>query len=284
VSIAPDWRARNLRTMAAAAVALCLATAGQAAAQTGPPVRLGAGEAASDLAQQISNPVANLISVPFQNNFDYGGGSGNALRYTLNVQPVITFSLNEEWNLITRTIVPFSHVERVLPDDRTGIGDVVQSFFLSPAKLTESGITWGVGPVFLYPTATESGLGARQWGAGPTGVLLRQSGGWLYGMLANHLWGLGGEGPTRPQVNATFLQPFITYTFPTQMTLFLNTESTYDWERRQWTVPVIAGVNQLVTIGAQKVQLGAGLRYFAERPEGGPDWGLRFSATLVFPR
>jgi hypothetical protein len=128
------------------------------------------------LAQELANPIANLTSVPFQNNFDFGGGRGNAFRYTLNVQPVIPFTLNDDWNLITRTIVPFAHVERVFPQPETGIGDIVQSFFLSPARPV-NGITWGAGPIFLYPSASNDFIGSGQWGAGPTGVVLKQSGG-----------------------------------------------------------------------------------------------------------
>jgi hypothetical protein len=237
-----------------------------------------------NLAQQLANPVANLISVPFQNNLDFGGGRGNAFRYTLNLQPVVPFSLSPDWNLITRTIIPLTHQERVFPSHRTGLGDTLQSFFLSPAKPTASGVLWGAGPVFLYPTATERGLGARQWGAGPTGVLLRVDGPWLYGVLANHVWGFGGEGPDRPRVNSSFVQPFVVYTFPTQTSLALNTEASYNWDRSQWTVPINATVSQLVLIGRQPVQFGAGVRYFADGPSGAPDWGIRFTMTLVFPR
>jgi hypothetical protein len=241
-----------------------------------------AAQQSSDLAARLANPVAALISVPFQSNFDYGGGTGNAFRYTLNFQPVIPITLNSDWNLILRTVVPLQHFERVFPDHRTGLGDTTQSFFFSPSRPV-NGITWGVGPAVLYPTGTE-GLGQRQWGGGPTGVILRQQGPWIFGALANHIWSLGGTPDRAQDVNATFLQPFINYVLPSQTTLFLNTESTYDWSRSQWTVPINAGVNQLVEVGGQKMQIGAGIRYFAETPDGGPDWGFRLNLVFVFPK
>lgn len=235
----------------------------------------------SGLAAQLANPVAALINVPFQNNLDFGGGRGNALNYTLNVQPVIPFELNDNWNLITRTIVPLRYSERIFPDHSFGLGDTVQSFFFSPRPV--DGLTWAVGPVFLYPTGTET-YGGRQWAAGPTGLALKQSGPWLYGVLANHLWSLGGTPDSQQPTNATFVQPFVTYVFPSQTSLFLNTESTYDWSRQQWTVPINAGVAQVVNFGGQAVQFSLGARSYAEAPEGAPDWGVRFGVNFVFPR
>jgi hypothetical protein len=241
-----------------------------------------AAQQAPDVAAQLANPVANLISVPFQNNLDFGGGRGNALRYLLNVQPVVPISLSQDWNLITRTIIPITYTERVLGEHRAGLGDVVQSFFLSPSQPV-GGVTWGVGPVFLYPTGT-NGYTQRQWGVGPTGVALRQSGQFMYGALANHIVSLGGTPDRSERINATFLNPFVSYLIPGGTTLTLQTESTYDWERRQWTVPIVGVASQLVQLGGQTVQLGLGARYYAERPQGGPDWGLRFAVSFVFPR
>ncbi|MBW6401744.1 transporter [Roseomonas sp. HJA6] len=240
------------------------------------------GQSDVDLAAELANPVAALISVPFQNNLDFGGGTGDAFRYNLNIQPVVPVTLTPSWNLIVRTIVPVLYTERVYDDHRAGLGDITQSFFFSPSQPV-NGITWGLGPAVLYPSGT-NGYSQRQWGVGPTGVLLRQSGPWIFGALVNHIWGMGGAPDGSEAVNATFLQPFLNYITPSQTTFFLNTETTYDWSRQQWTVPINAGVNQLVSIGGQRVQVGAGIRYFAEKPDGGPDWGIRLNLVFVFPK
>jgi hypothetical protein len=237
----------------------------------------------AELAKKLSNPVANLISVPIQNNWDFGIGPANAMRYTANIQPVIPVSLAEDWNLITRTIMPVIYAESPVKagPDHSGLGDITQSFFLSP-KEPVSGWILGGGPVFLWPTATDSALGSGQFGAGPSVVALRQEHGWTYGALANQIWSYEGWGPQN--VNATFLQPFVSYTTKTYTTFSLNTESTYDWQNHQWTVPLNLAVAQLLKIGKQPVQFQIGGRYYAENPTGGPDWGLRFTVTFLFPK
>ena len=143
----------------------------------------------------------------------------------------------------------------------SGVGDIQLQLFFTPAKA--GGLTWGVGPVFLLPTATEDTLGGEKWGLGPTGVALVQTGNWTYGALANHVWSVAGD-DDRSDISQTFLQPFLSYTTPGATTYFLNTESTYDWEGEAWTVPINAGVNQLLTLGGQRIQIGGGLRYWVE--------------------
>jgi hypothetical protein len=240
---------------------------------------------AKELAKQLSNPVASLISVPFQFNWDTGIGPKDADRVTLNVQPVIPFSFNEDWNLISRTILPITYLESTADgvDSAFGLGDTVQSLFFSPKEPTEGGWITGIGPVLLLPTATENAFKSKQWGLGPTGVALRQHDGWTYGGLVNHVWGVNSP-DDRSRVNATFLQPFISYTTPTAVTFSLNTESAYDWKSEQWTIPFNASVSKLTTVGKQKVSFQLGGRYYADAPDGGPDWGLRFTATLLFPK
>lgn len=237
----------------------------------------------ADLAKQLANPVASLISVPIQSNYDFNIGPGDGTRWTTNIQPVIPFDLTEHWNLISRTILPVIDQQGIAPGgatDEFGLGDTVQSFFFSPA---ESDPIWGIGPVFLIPTATDSVLGTEKWGVGPTAVWLKQQGSWTYGALANHIWDFAGD-DDRAGVNATFIQPFVSYITDTKTTFTINSESTYDWNANEWTIPLNFVVSQLVKIGEQPVQFFGGVRWYADKPDGGPDWGLRFGMTLLFPR
>ena len=241
---------------------------------------------AASLAKKLSNPVADLVSVPFQFNYDEGYGPNDAGIWRLNIQPVIPITLNEDWNVISRTIVPVVLDQEAFAstlDDENGLGDIVQSLFLSPKEPTARGWIWGVGPVFNLPTASQDVLGTEKWAAGPTVVLLKQEKGWTYGVLANHLWSFAGD-DDRDQINATFLQPFLSYTFPSALTVVLNTESTYNWDTDDWTIPINLQANQMMRFGKQPVQLGLGGRWYAETPDGGPEWGARFNLVFLFPK
>lgn len=240
----------------------------------------------ADLAKQLSNPVSSLISVPFQYNYDCGFGPDDGCRSLLNFQPVVPISLNEDWTMISRTVVPIINQNDIAGPSGTqsGLGDITQSLFFSPTKSGPGGIIWGAGPVFLIPSGTDDLLGGEKWGAGPTAVALKQTGPWTYGILANHIWSFAGS-DDRADVNSTFLQPFLSYTTADAWTFALNTESTYNWVTDEWAVPINATVAKLVTFGEQPVSLTAGVRYWAESPEGGPEGlGLRLAVTFLFPK
>jgi hypothetical protein len=241
----------------------------------------------SELAKQLANPLASLISVPFQLNYDRNiGPVDDGERFTLNIQPVVPFQLNDEWNLISRTILPLIRQSDVAPGlgDQSGTGDIVQSLFFSPIAPSENGWTWGVGPVFLLPTGSNDRLTADKWGLGPTAVALKQDGPWTYGALVNHIWSVAGE-DARADVNATFLQPFLSYATPTGISYTLNTESTYNWETSEWTVPILLGIGKVSKLGDQTVQYNASLRYYVDSPTSGPkDLAFRFVFVLIFPK
>jgi hypothetical protein len=232
---------------------------------------------------KLSNPVANLISVPVQSNLDFGVGPGDGTKWTTNIQPVIPFGINDDWNVISRTILPVIDQQGIAlggANNAFGLGDITQSLFFSPKD--PEPFVWGIGPAMLLPTATDSDLGLDEWAAGPTAVILKQNKGWTFGALANHLWSFAGSG--NQSVNATYFQPFVSYATPKATSFTLNLETTYDWQNSQWTVPANFLVAQVLKIKDQPVQVFAGARYYLDKPTNGPDWGLRFGFTLLFPK
>lgn len=258
------------------------------AAASGPPLAMADEPTPADadqLAKQLSNPIAALISVPLQLNWDTGyGEGGDGERWQLNIQPVAPFHLNANWNVISRTILPVIDQEDVIPGaSESGIGDLTQSLFFSPKKPTRGGWIWGVGPAFLLPTASDDVLGAEQWAIGPTAVVLKQTeSGWTYGALTNYLVSIAGD-EDRADVNALFLQPFLAKAIGKGRTVTLNFESTYDLEGDTWNAPFNVTYSKVTLIGDQRVSFAGGARYYVETPSGGPDWGLRFVVTLLFP-
>jgi hypothetical protein len=241
----------------------------------------------AELAQELSNPLADLMTIPIQMNYDRGiGPSDDGWKLQTNIQPVIPFHLNEDWNLISRTIMPIIYQDDLFPGSGSdfGLGDINLSLFFSPRKPTSGGITWGIGPVLLLPTATDDLLGADKWGAGPAVVALTIRGPWTVGFLANHIWSYAGDSD-RQDISTTFLQPFAAYTWPSAWTVSVQSESSYNWKTEKWSIPINAAVSKLVRWGKLPVSLQAGVGYWAESPETGPE-GFRFrlQATFVLPK
>jgi len=257
-----------------------------------------------ELAKQSQNPIADLISVPLQSNFYFGAGfHQNKMIYVLNVQPVIPFNLSDEWNLITRIIMPIINQPNLSPSfgglvpstTGTGLGDFNPSFFFSPAKPGE--LIWGVGPTFTLPTATDRDLGAGKWSMGPTGVALRMHGPWVYGVLINNQWSVAGWGDKT--VNLMLLQWFLNYNFPGAFYLTTSPIITANWKAARggdvWTVPLGGGIGKLFRLGdvfpleghpIAKLPMNIQLQAYGNvaKPEFGPKWQLRFQIQFLFPK
>jgi hypothetical protein len=257
------------------------------------PFRANAAESAGEqeskteeLAKETQNPVANLISVPFQNNFNFGIGPNDATQWVLNVQPVIPITLNKDWNLITRTIMPIINQPSFAPGipSASGLGDINPSLFLSPANAGK--LIWGVGPTMTFPTASDSLLGNGKWSAGPSLVLLATPGHWVFGALANNQWSFAGWG--KNNVNSMLIQPFLNYNFPHGWYFTSSPVITANWlaaSNDRWVVPIGGGIGKLFRLGKLPIntQLTAYSNVVKPR-QGGADWQLRFQVQFLFPK
>ena len=237
------------------------------------------------LAKAAQNPVAKLISVPFQNNFNFGVGPNNAVQYVLNFQPVIPITLSEDWNLITRTILPTINQPSPAPGVRSafGLGDLNPTLFLSPAK--PGILTWGLGPTFTFPTATDPMLGNGKWCAGPAAVALTTQGRWVIGVLANQQWSFAGWGDR--DVSAFLVQPFVNYNLPHGWYLVTAPVMTADWKAssdNRWTAPLGGGVGKIQRFGKLPLNIQLQAFYNVVTPDKGPDWQLRFQVQFLFPK
>ena len=243
-----------------------------------------------EMAKSAQNPMAAMISVPFQNNTNFNVGPGEETQNILNIQPVIPFSLNENWNLITRTIIPVISQPGFAPgqDRENGIGDIQLSLFLSPVQPSSGGWILGGGLVAQFDTATDSRLGTQRQGLGPSFIVLRPDGAWVYGGLVNNIWDVGGD-DDRDEINQMLIQPFVNYNFPDKPGRYLTFAPiiTANWEADsgdQWTVPLGGGIGQIMKWGDTPVNLQASAYYNVETPKNGADWQMRLQVQFLFPK
>ena len=237
-----------------------------------------------DLAKKSQNPIADLVSVPFQSNTNFNAGPFNRTQEVLNIQPVVPLRLNADWNLISRTIMPvISQPSPIFNSNTNGIGDITQEFFFTP---THPGpLIWGVGPVFTVPSATDPILGQGKVLLGPTAVLLVTPGHFVMGVLVNNQWSVGGN-PLLPKVNEFLAQPFINYNMPHGWYLTSSPLITANWlaaPGQQWTVPIGGGFGRIFKLGDQPVSANIAGYYNVVHPTGTPNWQLRAELTLLFP-
>lgn len=240
----------------------------------------------ADLAKQAQNPIANLISLPLQNNTNFGIGPDEETQNILNIQPVWPFEITDEINLITRTILPVVSQPDILTGGIgrvNGLGDTTFTAFLSPKDSKK--LTWGVGPVFLFPTATDDALGSDKWGAGASAVVLAMPGHWVIGSLLSNVWSFAGSGDE--DVNLFTWQYFINYNLPDGWYLTAAPVITANWEAdsdNTWTIPFGGGFGKIFHIGKQPINGQLSGYYNVEKPDTGADWQLRLQLQFLFPK
>ena len=243
-------------------------------------------ESETELAKKTQNPVADLISIPLQNRMNFGIGPNNRMQNVMNVQPVVPISLNSEWNLITRTIMPIIKQPDIATtnDNTWGIGSTTFTALLSPAD--PGAVIWGVGPAIQIPTTTEDQLGSRKWGAGPSVVALTMQGHWVYGAIANQVWSIDGSN-NRPNTSTFFTNAFLNYNLSDGWYLTSSPIITADWEGsngHKWTVPVGGGFGKIQRIGRLPFNLSVAAYSNVVRPDPGADWELRLQIALLLPK
>lgn len=238
---------------------------------------------ADDLAKAAQNPLATMVTLPMQFNYNTGFGEYDRTFFNLNVQPVVPFQ-GENWNVIARAIIPINSVPLGETGSDFGLGDATLTFFFSPAK--GSGLTWGVGPIFSLPTSSNPEiLGSGKFGVGPSGVVFFSTGKWTMGAVASNTWSVAGDGD-RDDTNLLIAQYFLNYNFGHGWALGTAPVISCNWEAdsgNQWTIPWGLQVSKLTHFGNRPVNLMIGYYENSDYPEGGSDSKVVFQVNFLFP-
>jgi hypothetical protein len=264
-------------------VALALVLAGLGLSPRLPAQEHAAVDAGA-LAKQTQNPVADLVAIPFQGNFNSGGDLEQKTFFNLNVQPAIPFSLSRSWNLISRTIVPLDSIPTPDGKRHTGVGDIQEQLLFTPAK--PGRLIWGFGPVFSLPTATAAPVETGSWAIGPGLVLVKSTGPWVLGVLITQYWNFSDEGGD-PKTNLLAVQPFVNLNFGKGWALAFVPLMTANWDAdpgNQWTVPLGLGINRTTVFNRRPMTLGVQYYYNVARPDGSAGGQLRFLVSLLYPK
>jgi hypothetical protein len=227
------------------------------------------------------NPIANVVSIPFQDNTSYDVGPLKRTENVLIVQPVVPFSLGGDWSVVSRWVTPIISAPRVssAADPRSGLGNLEPQFYFTPTH--PGSIIWGIGPEVWMPTASDKTLGVNKWGGGVAAVVLTIQGPILAGVLVNNVWA-GSKAPEK--VNELTLNPFVFYNFPKGWYVVSAPIMTANWVatgKDQWTVPVGGGFGRVFKVGNRTLNARVQLFDNVQRPSGGGTWASQFQIQFL---
>ncbi len=234
-----------------------------------------------ELAVSVHNPFEDFVKVPIQSTTGFQLGRAHKVGDSWNIEPLLPFSLNADWDLFARPSLTFTYAPT--PHEQSGLEDFETSFFLTPHNAATW--IWGVGPIFDFPTASSSELGSGRWSAGPTAALVYSEGPWLNAILTDQLMSFAGN-RERGNVNQTYIEPMISYNFESGWYVDCDPAITYDWTAdtaNAWTIPMGADVGKAFKMGSQDLSLQVGAYDLVKRPDGAPQWIARVSVTFLFP-
>lgn len=273
---------RSRYRTACAVAALALAWAAPAVAQTQTPAAPPVDAAA--LGKEQQNPISSMATIPWQMNFNSGGGLEDGTFFLLNLQPVMPFKVSSRWNMIVRTIVPIVSVPGPETTSYSGIGDIQEQVYLTPSKGGK--VTWGLGPVASMPTATAAPLRTGSWAAGPTFVALTMPGPWVIGAVVNNVWTFSDAGSST-KVNQFLLQPFINFNFGKGWAISTVPVITANWDAekgQKWTVPIGAGISRTVVFSGRPMTLAFHYYHNVVHPDTAAADQVRFMVVMLFPK
>ena len=237
---------------------------------------------ATELAKLDQNPLARFHRVQIEENAQLGFGPDNDVLNYLRIQPLVPFKLNEDWSLITRSVIPIVHLP--WPKEVDGLSDIALQFLLTRSRTGK--FLWGVGPAFIVPTATEKMTGAGKWSAGPVAGAVYINGPWVVNLVASNVWSFAGD-DSRRDINIMSVRPTINYNLPNGWYLTSSPSIIATWgESRpnRWLVPLGGGLGKVFSVGSQRMSSTLESYYHVVSPQIGPDWQLRFQLTLLFPK
>jgi len=251
----------------------------------------------TEVNKKMTNPTSNLWYLNFQQNnyrLDMGEDQGDRWNSNLNFQPVMPVALTEDYNLVTRPVIPLfisqPHPNSENPtevDRTTGLGDITLMFNIAARPHLSGNWLLGLGPTFIFPAASTDATGQGKWQVGPSGIVGYLSKNWILAAFVQQWWSFAGD-DSRASTNWMNLQPIATYFLHDGWSIGYSGNILANWEvngDNRWTVPIGLGVSKVVKFGKLPVKITLAGQYMPIHPdELGQKWNIQLTFAPVIPQ